>query len=223
MDRAMLSFNVTLLAAIQLMVLLLSRLCLALLSHQFEMTEVKYWVWVVCEMVVMGLFMGLYLTLMYAGAIPYFNVVGRCLWTGVLIWVFPYLIFWFIMQLRAGQEQEEDGQGRIRFTDSSNRLKLMITPSSILYVEAHENYVNIHYLDGDRVKMYTLRSSMRSMESLLVRYGLVRCQRSYFVAPSHVKVLRKDKDGSIVAELDTASCPPIPVSKTYYDNLAHLL
>ena len=51
----------------------------------------------------------------------------------------------------------------------------------------------------------------------------MRCQRSYFVNPAHVKVLWKDKEGFIFADLDVPDLPSIPVSKQYYDTIAALL
>ena len=63
----------------------------------------------------------------------------------------------------------------------------------------------------------------RPIEPLMQRAGIVRCQRSYFVNPRHVTVLRKDKEGAIVAELDAAPQRPIPVSPKYYDALNQLL
>ena len=38
-----------------------------------------------------------------------------------------------------------------------------------------------------------------------------------------VKVLRKDSDGIIVAEMDIPGLRPIPVSKQYYESLSDLL
>ena len=52
---------------------------------------------------------------------------------------------------------------------------------------------------------------------------MVRCQRSFFVNPQHVKVLRKDKQGVVVAELDVNGADTIPVSPKYYDALERML
>lgn len=42
---------------------------------------------------------------------------------------------------------------------------------------------------------------MRKLEPVAEHFHLIRCQRSYYVNPTHVKVLRKDKDGFIYADL----------------------
>ena len=63
---------------------------------------------------------------------------------------------------------------------------------------------------------------MRGIEELMDKHGIIRCQRSYFVNPRHVTVLRKDKEGFIQAELDV-NCKPVPVSPKYYEILSQLL
>jgi DNA-binding LytR/AlgR family response regulator len=78
-------------------------------------------------------------------------------------------------------------------------------------------------MEGDRLKEYPLRASMKSLEELMHKHGLIRCQRSYYVNPQHIKVLRRDKEGMITAELNTSQAPPIPVSPRYYEELAKWL
>ena len=63
--------------------------------------------------------------------------------------------------------------------------------------------------NADRVREYTLRGSMKSLAESAPSQVLVRCQRSYFVNPAHVKVLWKDKEGFIFADLDVPDLPSI--------------
>ena len=156
----------------------------------------------------------------------FFYALPRCLvdFSGVL--VFPYLIVEFGTIIYAKNREAAEpvaDDNLIRFKDSNQKLKLAVAASSLLYVEANENYVNIVYLDGESVKKYQLRSSMKRLEDMLHKQGLQRCQRAFFVNPSHVTVLRKDASGFVFADLDTPGTPPIPVSKTYYDSLVALL
>jgi DNA-binding LytR/AlgR family response regulator len=51
----------------------------------------------------------------------------------------------------------------------------------------------------------------------------MRCHRSFYINPAHVKVLRKDRDGIMYAELDADDVRHIPVSKKYYDHLSDML
>ena len=76
---------------------------------------------------------------------------------------------------------------------------------------------NIYYL------LFELRATMSSLEEIANRYSFVRCQRSFYVNPAHVTVLRKEVGSLIFADLDTPGLPSIPVSKRYYDELSKLL
>ena len=111
----------------------------------------------------------------------------------------------------------------MRFYDDKHNLKIVLMPEAILYITAEENYVNIFYQDNGKLRNYVLRSSMKALDELCQDNGMVRCHRSYYVNPSHVKVLRKEKEGIIYAEMDASEIIHIPVSKRYYDRLAELL
>ena len=133
-----------------------------------------------------------------------------------------YAIIILSLFLTARAETAELKQDQmLRFTDENKKLKLVVASSSVVYVAAEENYVRIHYMEGIRVKDYVLRNSMKSVESICEGKGLVRCHRSYILNPSHVKALSRGKEGIIEAEMDI-DCPPIPVSKRYYDTLSSL-
>ena len=112
---------------------------------------------------------------------------------------------------------------RMRFYDDKHNLKFVVQPDAVLYIEADINYVNIFYLENGRQRSYTLRTSMKAINDLCQENGLLRCHRSFYVNPSHVKVLRKDKDGLVYAELDATDVKHIPVTKRYYERLADML
>ena len=64
---------------------------------------------------------------------------------------------------------------------------------------------------------------MKAVDELCLSNGLVRCHRSYYVNPSHIKVLRKDREGVVFAILDVDDVIDIPVSRKYYNSLSDLL
>jgi DNA-binding LytR/AlgR family response regulator len=111
----------------------------------------------------------------------------------------------------------------MRFYDNQHNLKIVLTAPVALYIAAEENYVNIFYVENGRVREYSLRSSMKALDELCQDNGLIRCHRSFYINPVHVKVLRKDKDGIMYAELDANDVRHIPVSKKYYDRLSEML
>ena len=222
-------FNVTILTTILLLVLVGTRLAFYFLRHRLSLTPLFYAGWCVSEMFIFACFGAMYMTLITIGQTvqySYFYALPRSLIDFFGILILPYLLIEMGTMIYAHSREAEEPAGDdnlIRFKDSSQKLKLAVAASSLLYVEANENYVNIVYLDGSSVKKYQLRSSMKRLEDMLPKQGIQRCQRAFFVNPSHVTVLRKDSAGFVFADLDTPGCPPIPVSKTYYDSLAVLL
>ena len=141
--------------------------------------------------------------------------------------IFPYTILALGIRVYAynskGVLPDDSQVQRMRFYDVNHNLKIVLTPDSIMYIASDENYVNISYAENGKERIYTLRSSMKAIDELCQENGLVRCHRSYFVNPAFVKVLRKDKEGVIYAEMESRDMPHIPVSKKYYDRLAELL
>ena len=163
------------------------------------------------------------MTLISHGAYAYFPAVGYSLGYLLLVLCFPYIILSLAVFIAGERDETVDDESLMRFYDNTRKLKLVVAPSAVLCVEARENYVVVRYVEGNRIKDYMLRCSMKSLEAVAAKHGLVRCQRSYYVNPQHVKVLRRDKDGIILAELDNPEVRAVPVSPRYYDALSQLL
>lgn len=224
MGESMLNFNATIIMCIILGVMILSRTVLMATHRTLKLTWMKFITWEIAELFVASLFTALYLTLMYHGQFTYFSMVGICLFQLLLITIFPYVIFNLSFAYVGLLEQNTIyDDSLMRFLDNTKKLKLMIAASAVLYVEADENYVHIKYMEGEKLKDYPLRASMKSLEELMQKHGLIRCQRSYYINPQHIKVLRRDKEGIITAELSVPNQKSIPVSPKYYDSLAKWL
>ena len=224
MGHFLLNFNATIIMCILLGVMIISRGVLVVLHRTLRLSWWKFIVWELAEVLIMSLFTALYLTLMYGGEFAYFQMVGQCLFYLLLITIFPYVIINLSFVYIALLEQDTIYDNSLmRFVDNTQKLKLMIASSAVLYVEADENYVHVRYMEGEKQKDYPLRASMKSLEELMQKHGLVRCQRSYYINPQHIKVLRRDKEGMISAELDIPNHKSIPVSPRYYDSLTKWL
>lgn len=220
METASLNFNATIIMCILLGVVLISRGILLAVHNTLRMNWSRIIQWELCEVLAMSMFAALYVTLMYHGEYPYFHVVGKCLYALLLTLVYPYLVLNLAFAYVGEKEKEVYDDSLMRFVDNTQKLKLMIASSAVLYVEADENYVHVRYMEGERVKDYPLRTSMKSLEELMQKHGLLRCQRSYYINPNHIKVLRRDKEGVISAELDVPNQKSIPVSPKYYEAVA---
>ncbi len=224
MGKDMLHFNATIIMCILLGVITISRVLLMSIHRSLKLGWWKFFLWELSELLAMSMFMALYLTLMYRGTHTYFYMVGQCLFYLFITCIYPYIIFNLAFAYHSKLEENTlYDDSLMRFVDSTQKLKLMIASSAVLYIEADENYVHIRYMEGEKQKDYPLRASMKSLEELMQKHGLIRCQRSYYINPQHIKVLRRDKEGIISAELDVPNQKAIPVSPRYYDNLAKWL
>ena len=223
-------FHLLMLTCIMVGVLALTRL---VFSFLYKYVPFKWWhyvIWCFGEVLVCSLFFALYTALFYlkSDAMSYFTALPYCFEVVLMTLVIPYLIAILLRvitnktndALEASKAPEE---GLVKFYDEHKRLKLTIDPSAILYVGADANYIKIHYLDNDRTRTYQLRNSMKSFEADARKHGLVRCHRSYYVNPRHIKVLSRGKDGIIYTEFIRDGMERIPVSKQYYDQLADML
>ena len=186
-----------------------------------------YSFWCLAEIIFMSFFNALYLWLVMDKKMLYFEFV-----TSSFQYLFFSLIFAFVIlalsiriyEYRHKEISHDDNTAqRMRFYDNQHNLKIVLTAPVVLYIAAEENYVNIFYVENGRVREYSLRSSMKALDELCHDNGLIRCHRSFYINPIHVKVWRKDKDGIMYAELDANDVRHIPVSKKYYDRLSEML
>ena len=223
-------FHLLMLSCIMAGVLALTRL---IFSFLYKYVPFKWWhyvVWCFGEVLVCALFFALYTTLFHlkTGGVSYFTALPYCFKVVLMTLIYPYLI---AMLLRVITNKTSDAleaakgpeEGLVKFYDEHKRLKLTIDPSAILYVAADANYIKIHYLENDRTRTYQLRNSMKSFEEDARKHGLVRCHRSFYVNPRHIKVLSRGNDGIIYTEFIREGVSRVPVSKQYYQTLADML
>ena len=185
-----------------------------------------YIFWCLAEIVFMSFFVALYIWLVLDKPMPYFDMMKNSFQYIFLTLVIPYSILALSVRVYDYSNKSagtDDAARRMRFYDSSHNLKFVINPESVLYIGAEENYIRIYYSDGAKIKSYVLRNSMKAVDELCLSNGLVRCHRSYYVNPSHIKVLRKDREGVVFAILDVDDVIDIPVSRKYYNSLSDLL
>jgi len=221
------SLNLIVSTLIVLGVMVFSRMLLFLLRSVLDLNWALYVLWCFGEAIVAGLFLSIPMGIGWAER-PYFTVMSLCIVYLAGIMVFPLSLLSMAVQLhvlnkRADLAPAVDEKTLIRFYDEQKRLKLVVASDAVLYIEAEENYVHIVHMDNGKVKDFELRSSMRALEEVLQRHGLIRCHRSFFVNAAHVDLLKKDANGYALAQLDQEKVKNIPVSKKYYDSIVSLL
>lgn len=113
------------------------------------------------------------------------------------------------------------GDRIIHFHNKGNRLVFSIECKSILYIEAADNYTNIHYLNEGHEDTYILHNSLKELELLLSDTPLLRCHRGYMVNLDNVRRLQRDR-AQLQLELNGSS-KVVPVTKTYANQVTERL
>lgn len=223
----MTAFNLAIICAVIFVSMVILRTAFVLARKVLTTSIGRYSLWCLFEVLVTAAFIALYLSLMKT-AVPdsrhsYFLVLGSCVRMYFGVAFYPYVLFtlYMVSQEQAVSEPLSDST-RIRIYDNRHLLRFAAVASSIVYIEAEENYILVHYLENGMPKKTQIRNTMKSMEKICENGTFVRVHRSYIVNPKHVKLLRKDPGGFYFAELDVEA-PEIPVSKRYQKSLDAIL
>lgn len=223
MERGISVFNTLMLSCIIYGSILILHTALYWLRSRISRNWWAYIGWWVMELFVAAAYMAMYLDLMDPCAPGYFNYFALTLKYNFSITVYSHtllnLVFVILGFIEMTAPGSTENSGLIKFHDTNKQLKFSVDRNSLLYINAEENYVRIHYLDGGDEKQFLLRRSMSSIEESMSKVGLFRCHRSYFVNPSAVKALRKESAGVITAEIFGIKAS-IPVSKKKYTELS---
>ena len=158
--------------------------------------------------------------------VSFFEVAGRTIILFLSTLIYPYAFLWLKYEIIVKEKQMDntpDENSLIRFYDEYKKLRLVIAREAVIFIRSEENYVHIYYMDQEKNKKFTLRSSMKALEETLTKRGLVRCHRSYFINPAFIKIVHKNSAGIIVAELNQPNCDTIPISRKYQDAITKLI
>ena len=218
--------HITLLSCVVLVCTIMVRLLYYFLPMKLNYS--LYIFWCLGEMIYMSFFVALYIWLVLHKNTAYLEILTASFQLIFMTLIIPYVIVALSLRIHEYHEKsmianEPLSQKRIRFYDQKHNLKLVVTPSDLIYISSDENYINIYYNENGKLRNYVLRSSMKAIEEVCIESGLVRCHRSYLINPVHVKVLRKDQEGVVYAELDAPEVQHIPVTKRYYASVSSLL
>ena len=158
MDNDQIVFNTLMLMSILIGILCASRIPVTVMRKNISISWWFYICWSLLELIVFSAFAALYIAVTY-GSYGYFPAVGDCFRIAIFVLPYPYLIFALLIAYIRPDKHEVAEEDLVRFADSTGRLKLVIANDVILYIEAQENYISIHYMEGEKMKEYSLRQS----------------------------------------------------------------
>ena len=210
-------------------VLLLSRLVLFLVGRKRDLAPAAMVIWIVAELILCVSVMALVLWgLCGGGAVDLTPLVGDLVLGTIGVLLVPTVVTYLIRRLREAQGEvmrlrqllgHQDGQAKqaadasVNFFAKGGRLAFSTRMGNILYIEAADNYVNIHYVNGEKEETFILFNSMKNIEKSFAGTSLMRCHRGYMVNADNVRLMRKEALG-LVLEINHCA-KTIPVSKSF--------
>ena len=208
-----------------MLVVVVSRVIMYISCRSGTLNYWQYILWVFAEILVMAFVYSIYVKFILSDDRDFMEIFTISMKNTSLVILLPYTILWLYFSWKDKTdklEQLEDREmpaqaarpGMIPFRDEKGSLRLSVHAEDLLYLEAADNYVTVHYLLRNKLQKFMVRNSMKSFEQQFMNSNIIRCHRSYMVNLDKVKVIRKEKDG-LHLELDTE--PPIAllVTKTY--------
>ncbi len=213
-------------------ILVISRILLYLVQKKHSMEFFHYIIWLVAELIfasavltVICFFLGneaglLFSDMLWKVSLDFLSIIAV-----------PYVISVLISFLYESHQEIEDlnqlveatsalvpnENQNINFYDRGGKLAFSTRRVNVLYIEAADNYCNIHYINGEKEDTFILHNSMKQLDDTERFPSLLRCHRGYMVNIDSVKLLRKDKDGLLLELIQ--SNHSIPVSRTYNERV----
>jgi hypothetical protein len=187
-----------------------------------------YLVWVAGEIFFMAVVYTILIKAVVDDPRDYLEVFRKSVLVTSLVLLLPYSMLWLYFALRdrnfqlqslIEKEPEPAASPRmVPFYDENNKLCFSVIPEDLLYLEAADNYVFVHYLEQEKKRKFMIRNSMKDIRQAIPADILIQCHRSYLVNFDKVRIIRKEKDG-LHLEMDTPDKLSLPVSKTYVEQV----
>lgn len=226
-------------------IIAISRTIMYKYGKNHRISYLDYAVWILAEVIAMSMTYTVVVSLVYrlfpsivevSGQLDFLRVLGySVLYTAFILFI-PYTFFILYFSLVDSNRQlllksentsatiapEAQQAVVLNFFDEKNEFAISIREDNLFYVAAADNYVDLTYVNGGKIRHFLLRQSLKNIEEKFTDRGLIRCHRSYVVNIKKVKIVRRDDDG-LTIDFDEQQLQPIPVSKTYSERLMKII
>jgi len=225
---------------IGLLNVILSKRIMYATRYMFQMTYLQYVLWNLAEVLVICLLYTIFsiqgdsLGIIHLDNPSFIEIYLNALVYCFVSLIIPYIIAGMFFAINdknktirlmnyksvvSDEPVAQKDEQKITLFDNSGVLKLSVSLSNLYYIESDDNYIIVWYTDSKgELKKYMLRCRLKTVEESFSGSSLVRCHRKYIVNMEKVKVLRKERDGYEL-DLENDSIPPIPITKTYSENV----
>ena len=208
-----------------LLIIAISRIIMYQLTRKKRLNNGNYVLWITAEIISLS---AVYVVLQNFIIAPSDDILAsykESLKITTLVLLLPYTIsYLYLAWMEKNRKIEQLSRKRdiekpvlpqmLPFRDEKGELRFSVKPEELMYLEASDNYVIIHYLDGKSHEKFMIRNSLKNIEIQMKDMGIIRCHRSYMVNFSRVKIIRKERDG-LVLEIDAPGKQSLPISGTY--------
>jgi len=208
-----------------LLIIALSRIVMHQFTRKRRLSNGSYIIWITAEILSLS---AVYVVLQYAfieSTVDVLQSYKESLKVTMLVLLLPYAISylyfsWLEKNKKLEELSKESGTHKqevpsfIPFHDEKGELRFSIRNLDMLYLEAADNYVIIHYQDAKSHEKFMIRNTLKYFENNLTEFGIIRCHRSYMVNLSKVKMVKRESDG-LVLEIDSYGQQNLPISSTY--------
>lgn len=208
--------------------LILSRVILFFVNRAHEISPAGLVIWVVAELLICVSVITLVLwAVSGAGKVDLTPLVGTVVLGFAGLLLVPTVVTYLILRLHETHDElmrvrqqlahqdpaQQQADTNVNFYVKGGKMAFSTKLSNILYIEAADNYVNIHYINGEKEDTFILFNSMKNIEKNFKGTSLMRCHRGYMVNAENVKLMRKDGLG-LLLELNQTD-KVVPVSKSF--------
>ncbi|MBW6537500.1 MAG: LytTR family transcriptional regulator [Mariniphaga sp.] len=211
------------------LVVLMSRVIMYHYARRKGLFFWQYALWILAEIFAMAMFYTLFQSIILDDKRLFSDMLRQSIINTSLVLLLPYSILWLYFALKdrnkklatlSNKEMEEGHSGKqmFNFRDEKKDLRFSVASEQVLWIEAADNYVKIHYQNKGKPATFMVRNTLKKIEDDFFSTTLVRCNRSVIVNFDRVKILRKEQEGFFLS-LDSEAAPDILVSKTYADKV----
>ena len=211
-----------------MLVIVISRILMYHYCRRKGLSYPGYLAWVAGEIFFMAIVYTILIKAVVDDPREFLDIFKKSVLVTSLVLLLPYSMLWLYFALRDRNFQiqklierspePEVSPRMIPFYDEKGKLRFSVIPEHLLYLEAADNYVFVHYLDQDKKRKFMIRNSMKNILQSIPGNSLIQCHRSFLVNFDKVRIIRKEKDG-LHLELDTADKLSLPVTKTYVEQV----
>jgi hypothetical protein len=211
------------------LVVLISRVIMYHYARRNGLFFWQYALWILADIFAMAMFYTLFQSIILDDKRLFSDMLRQSIINTSLVLLLPYSILWLYFALKdrnkrlatlSNKEMEEGHSGKqmFNFRDEKKDLRFSVVSEQVLWIEAADNYVKIHYQNKGKPATFMVRNTLKKIEDDFFSTTLVRCNRSVIVNFDRVKILRKEQGGFFLS-LDSEAAPDILVSKTYADKV----